>query len=139
MSRRHQVVSADLHWQFQSALLQVQQQPPHPGAHAVLYALFALLAVLSIWLAVGELDIVARDGDTLVFVEVKARRTVAFGAPEEAVTWRKRRKLQVMAGDFLARSRLHDVPCRFDVVSVSFAGRVGSPRVEVFRQAFDAA
>jgi len=58
MSRRHQVVSADLHWQFQSALLQVQQQPPHPGAHAVLYALFALLAVLSIWLAVGELDIV---------------------------------------------------------------------------------
>jgi putative endonuclease len=88
---------------------------------------------------VGELDIVARDGDTLVFVEVKARRTVAFGAPEEAVTWRKQRKLQVMAGDFLARSRLRDVPCRFDVVSVSFAGRVGAPRVEVFRQAFDAA
>jgi putative endonuclease len=88
---------------------------------------------------VGELDIVARDGDTLVFIEVKARRSLAFGAPEEAVTWRKQRKLQTMASDFLARSRLMDVPCRFDVVAVSFPTAAGSPRVEVFQQAFDAA
>jgi len=87
---------------------------------------------------VGELDIVARDGDTLVFVEVKARRTLAFGAPEEAVTWRKQRKLQVMALDFLTRSRLVDVPCRFDVVAVFFPAAAGRPRVEVFRQAFEA-
>ena len=88
---------------------------------------------------VGELDIVARDGETLVFVEVKARRSDEFGAPEEAVTWRKRRKLQAMATDFLSRGRLSAVPCRFDVVAITL-GRPGQPpRIEVFRSAFDAA
>jgi putative endonuclease len=87
---------------------------------------------------VGELDIVARDGETLVFIEVKARRSDEFGAPGEAVTWRKRRKLQAMALDFLARGRLSAVPCRFDVVAVTL-GRAGErPRIEVFRAAFEA-
>jgi putative endonuclease len=86
----------------------------------------------------GELDIVARDGDTLVFVEVKARRSDEFGAPAEAVTWRKRRKLQAMALDFLTRGRLSEVPCRFDVVAIT-VGRGGEPpRIEVFQAAFEA-
>jgi putative endonuclease len=83
----------------------------------------------------GELDIVARDGDTLVFVEVKARRATRYGTPQEAVTWEKRRRLAAMADDFLARARLGSVPCRFDVVAV----RVGSGEpdgVEVFPDAF---
>jgi len=86
---------------------------------------------------VGELDIVARDGETLVFVEVKARRTDRFGVPGEAVTWRKRRKLQTMAMDFLLRGRLFAVPCRFDVVAITFGQAGERPRIEVFRAAFE--
>ena len=70
----------------------------------------------------GELDIVARDGDVLVFVEVKTRSNEAFGSPFEAVTARKRLKLVRMALDYLARSRLEKVPCRFDVVGVLWDG-----------------
>lgn len=84
----------------------------------------------------GELDIIARDGDTLVFVEVKARRGVAFGQPEDAVTWDKRRRLGRLAHAYLAQSRLYDVPCRFDVVSVVCPDG-GPPAVQVFRHAFD--
>ncbi|MCL4812124.1 MAG: YraN family protein [Vicinamibacteraceae bacterium] len=84
----------------------------------------------------GELDIVARDGDTLVFVEVKARRSLRAGLPAEAVTWRKRRTLHRVALEFLARSRLHHLPCRFDIVSVRM-GPGGEPTgVEIVPGAF---
>lgn len=84
----------------------------------------------------GELDIVAREGDTLVFVEVKARRGMAFGLPEDAVHWRKRRRLARLAEAFLAEARLLDVPCRFDVVAIVWHdGRAAD--VQVFRHAFD--
>jgi putative endonuclease len=83
----------------------------------------------------GELDIVARDGDTLVFVEVKARRATGYGTPQEAVTWEKRRRLAAMADDFLARARLGAVPCRFDVVAVRM-GSADPDRVEVYPGAF---
>jgi putative endonuclease len=83
----------------------------------------------------GELDIIARDGATLVFVEVKARATPRFGRASEAVTFRKRRRLARMAEEFLLRSRLVRVPCRFDVVAVQWPDN-GRPQVEVFRAAF---
>jgi putative endonuclease len=83
----------------------------------------------------GELDIVARDGRTLVFVEVKARRSERFGRAAEAVTPLKQRRLRRMALDFVLRTRLDRVPCRFDVVSV-VVNDVGRPRVEVYRDAF---
>jgi putative endonuclease len=83
----------------------------------------------------GELDIIARDGETLVFVEVKARRGRRFGTAQDAITWHKRQKLQLVAGDFLARSRLSRVACRFDVVAVTLDA--GAPRrVEVYPGAF---
>jgi putative endonuclease len=85
----------------------------------------------------GELDIVARDGATVVFVEVKAREGRAFGAPAEAITPIKRRRLTALALDYLGRHRLGGVPCRFDIVTVE-VGR-GRPRLELFRNAFDAA
>ena len=66
----------------------------------------------------GEIDIVARDGEVLVFVEVKTRSTEAFGSPLEAVTRAKRRKVTRMAADYVGRSRLSRVACRFDVVGV---------------------
>jgi putative endonuclease len=84
----------------------------------------------------GELDIVARDGQTLVFVEVKARHGCAFGEAAEAVTWLKRRRIQQLALDYVMRHHLTDCPCRFDVVSILYDG--SQPVVEVFQNAFDA-
>jgi putative endonuclease len=84
----------------------------------------------------GELDIVARDGPTLVFVEVKARDGRAFGEAAEAVTAFKRRRIAQLALDYMTRHHLSDCPCRFDVVSIQFDS--GRPDIEVFQNAFDA-
>jgi len=85
----------------------------------------------------GEIDIVARHGDVLVFVEVKARRSDVFGSGAAAVTPNKQRRVARMAADFLVRRRLQDRPCRFDVVSVAMGEE--RPRIEVFAGAFVAA
>ena len=85
----------------------------------------------------GELDIIARDGQTMVFVEVKAREGRAFGEASEAVTSHKRLTITRLALDYLMRHRLTDCPCRFDVVSIHFDA--GVPVIEVFQSAFDAA
>src|SRR6058998_2639473 len=66
----------------------------------------------------GELDIIARDGPTLVFVEVKAREDRSFGEAAEAVTARKRRRIVRLAMDYVMRHHLANDPCRFDVVSI---------------------
>jgi putative endonuclease len=84
----------------------------------------------------GEIDIIARDGETIVFVEVKAREGHAFGKAAEAVTAFKRRRLTQLAADYMARRRLSNRPCRFDVVSIHFES--GRPEIEVFQNAFDA-
>ena len=84
----------------------------------------------------GELDIVARDGATVVFVEVKTRRTVAFGAPAEAVGAHKQHKIWLMASDYLQHRGWHDCPCRFDVVAISVDAQ-GRQRIELFKDAFD--
>ena len=85
----------------------------------------------------GEIDIVARDGATLVFIEVKARAGDEFGGAAAAVTAWKQRRIALMAVDYVARHRLEDRPCRFDVVTVDVAeGK--PPRVEIFTHAFDA-
>ncbi|MFN2625916.1 MAG: YraN family protein [Mycobacteriales bacterium] len=85
--------------------------------------------------AEGELDIVARDGDTTVFVEVKTRSSTRFGEPAEAVSPVKARRLRALAVRWLdhhenARGRL-----RFDVVSV-LRSRVGAAHVVHLRDAF---
>jgi len=85
----------------------------------------------------GEIDIIARDKDVTVFVEVKTRKSDDFGGGAEAVTVWKQRRLTQMAVDFLARYQLHDRPCRFDVVVVDMADRLA--RIEVYAHAFDAA
>ncbi len=83
----------------------------------------------------GEIDIVAREGDTLVFVEVKTRTDVRHGSPLAAVSWDKQRRLTRMALDYLARSRTGGAPCRFDVVGV-YLGVDTPPRLELVRNAF---
>jgi putative endonuclease len=84
----------------------------------------------------GEIDIVARHGDEIVFVEVKARAGHEFGGGAAAVTPWKQRRIAQMALDYLSRYKLHDRPCRFDVVTVDV--HQGSPQVVVYRHAFDA-
>ena len=66
----------------------------------------------------GELDIVARDGDALVFCEVKTRRGLGFGDPVEAVTPTKQRRLRTLAQRWLAAHDEHAPELRFDVVGV---------------------
>jgi putative endonuclease len=83
----------------------------------------------------GELDIVARDGQTIVFVEVKTREGCEFGAGAESVTRFKRRRMANVALDFLARNKLVESPCRFDVVSIDMAEP--KPKIELYQNAFD--
>ena len=66
----------------------------------------------------GELDIVALDDETLVFCEVKTRRTDRAGSPEDAVETRKQHRIRRVAQVYLARAGLHDVTVRFDVVAI---------------------
>ncbi len=73
----------------------------------------------------GEIDIIARDGSTLVFVEVKTRSQRLFGSPLQAVTPDKQRRLRRMAAMYLAKKNLSEIPARFDVVGISL--REGSP------------
>jgi len=85
----------------------------------------------------GEIDLVCRDGDAVVFVEVKCRRATWGDPPAAAVSWRKQRRLTRLAQHYLKWRRLGDVRCRFDVVSVTLdaAGHTGIAHV---RGAFDA-
>ena len=84
----------------------------------------------------GEIDIIARLGTTIVFVEVKARTGDDYGGSVAAVTPGKQQRIVRMATDFLARRRLLDQPCRFDVVTVDFED--GHARIEVYSHAFTA-
>ena len=85
----------------------------------------------------GEIDIVARDGDTLVFVEVKTRRSPGFGGPLAAVNFTKQRRLVNMARRYLLGLPGPEPPCRFDVVGVTITeGK--RPVLEVIVNAFAA-
>src|SRR5262245_12014694 len=84
----------------------------------------------------GEIDLVARDGDVLVFVEVKSRRQ---GEPAEAVTPEKQRRLTLAGLRFLTEhGLLENQPVRFDVVAIVWPDDRGTPSVEHFRNAFEA-
>jgi putative endonuclease len=83
----------------------------------------------------GEIDIVAEDAATIVFVEVKARRTKRYGEAAEAVVSWKQRRIAAMALDYLARSRRLEAPCRFDVVAIDGLG-TDAEEIRVIRDAF---
>jgi putative endonuclease len=83
----------------------------------------------------GEIDIVARDADDLVFVEVKTRRHREFGPPAEAVVAAKRQRLRRLAVQWLAEHPVHTEQIRFDVVSVLRPWR-GPALIEHVRAAF---
>jgi len=83
----------------------------------------------------GEIDIIAYDRRTLVFVEVKTRSGAGFGAPEESVTSAKQDQLRKIAQGYLSKKRLGDVPCRFDVIAVHTDDR-GRPAIRHIENAF---
>ncbi len=84
---------------------------------------------------VGEIDIIAREKDTLVFIEVKTRATRDFGGPAAAVNKHKQRQLSKVALTYLNQKKLIDLPARFDVVAVEFIPPLF--RIEVIRDAFE--
>jgi putative endonuclease len=85
--------------------------------------------------AAGEIDLIARHGETWVFVEVRARRGGKFGAPENSITPRKRRHLISAAQSYLQEHQLADVPWRIDVVAVELSPRGDLLRVDVIENA----
>lgn len=84
-----------------------------------------------------EVDIVATHRDTIVFVEVKGRRSERFGSPLEAVGERKRRHLLRFAGAYLKERDLWNRPCRFDVIGVRLSAG-SAPAFEHLENAFQA-
>ena len=84
---------------------------------------------------VGEIDLIMRDGETIVFVEVKTRRDDRMSDPEHAVNADKRRKLTRCARGFVNERKLHDWPFRFDIVSVILPAG-GEPCVKHIPEAF---
>jgi len=84
----------------------------------------------------GEIDIVAREGECLVFVEVRTRASIEYGWPQETVIARKQKKLCKAARWYLQKNRIDDVPCRFDVVAIVMNEASGEPQVEVIKSAF---
>ncbi len=86
----------------------------------------------------GELDCIAREGDTLCFIEVKTVQGDGFGSPFEKVTLEKQRQIIRLAQVFRKRHHAMDVPCRFDVVGVWLDPGGAVAKVEIIRSAFDA-
>jgi putative endonuclease len=83
---------------------------------------------------VGEIDIIAIDGETLSFIEVKTRESIAYGLPFEAVNFFKRRKISNVALLYLKKFKKVP-PCRFDVVSIHY--KEGKPELELIMDAFE--
>jgi len=85
----------------------------------------------------GEIDIIAKDKGTIVFVEVKARRSYLFGNPKFAVTPKKQRKISMVALCYLKETKQNNAKARFDVVAVSSIKE--NPNIEIVKNAFELA
>ncbi|HVX61038.1 MAG TPA: YraN family protein, partial [Pirellulales bacterium] len=88
--------------------------------------------------SLGEIDLVAVDGRTVVFVEVKTRQSQDAGHPVEAVDQEKQRRLTRLAVAYLKQHGLLEYPVRFDIVAVTWPGGSRRPRIEHFIGAFEA-
>jgi putative endonuclease len=86
----------------------------------------------------GEIDLVGLDGDTIVFVEVRTRRSLDAGHPAESVTPEKQGRLTRAALAFLKQNRLLDRRSRFDVIAILWPAGAKSPQIEHYKNAFEA-
>jgi putative endonuclease len=82
----------------------------------------------------GEIDLIAEEGEELVFIEVKARRSNTFGAPEDAVTEKKQEQIQAVAEGYLFEHEIDNRPCRFDIVAIDYQN--GKAEIRHIRDAF---
>jgi len=87
----------------------------------------------------GEIDLVAKEGKTLVFVEVKTRKDLAGDPPQAAVNTRKQNRLGKLAHGYLKLRRLREMPCRFDVVAVIVNEEGGVKAIRHIPNAFSVA
>lgn len=85
----------------------------------------------------GEIDLVAQDGNRIVFVEVKTRRSLKFGLPQEAVTLRKQQQISKIALAYLQARDLLNVPCRFDVIAIRLSSQLKLLHLEHIKNAFE--
>jgi putative endonuclease len=85
---------------------------------------------------IGEIDIIAKDKNTLVFIEVKTRSDHSFGSPAMAVTARKQRQISRTAENYLAQNHLFDAPARFDVIGITLPAD-GKTEIDHIENAFD--
>jgi len=83
----------------------------------------------------GEMDIIAKEKDTLVFIEVKTRTSTEFGPPQLAVNSAKQRQLSKVALNYLKEKQFEDVKARFDVVAILLEQK--REEIELIRDAFD--
>ena len=84
----------------------------------------------------GEIDLVAQDGDCIVFVEVKTRRSLKFGPPQAAVTTQKQRQISKVALKYLQAHSRFDAPCRFDVIAIHLSPQLELLKLEQIENAF---
>lgn len=84
---------------------------------------------------IGEIDIIAKDGETIVFVEVKTRKNDTFGAPYESVNTAKRQKMKNVALLYLKKQK-KELPARFDVISINCLQN-GQKDIRHIRDAFE--
>jgi len=87
--------------------------------------------------ALGEIDLIAKDGDTLVFIETKTRKGKSLGYAKEAINDRKKRQLSKVALLYMKANNCCDIKSRFDVVAINLIGE--KEQIEVVRNAFDLA
>ena len=85
----------------------------------------------------GEIDIIAKDKKTLVFVEVKIRKSVRYGSPKWAVTPNKQRKISMVALSYLKATKQSGTRARFDVVAIT--SNQDEPQIEIVKNAFELA
>ncbi|MBA4395947.1 MAG: YraN family protein [Syntrophus sp. (in: bacteria)] len=83
----------------------------------------------------GEVDVIALDGDTIVFIEVKSRKSETFGQPQEAVGREKRKKLSRISLHYIQQKRLESCNARFDVIVVRMSP--DGNQIELIPNAFD--
>lgn len=83
----------------------------------------------------GEIDIIAKDNETIAFVEVKSRSSAAFGGPKHAITLQKKRKISKVALQYLKSTHQSNVRARFDVVAIF--SNSGQDTIELIKNAFE--
>ena len=83
----------------------------------------------------GEVDIIALNNDTLVFIEVRTRSSLDFGLPQESINRRKRHQISKVALEFMLRKKMKNIPARFDVVAISL--EPGKEKVDHIKDAFE--